>query len=76
MNAERVVYKEIIKENPLFEKYYKVCIYIYMYIQMSYHISSHIQEQKLESDGEWDQFMETLKQPLPATFRITGTTNK
>lgn len=23
-NSERVVYKEIVKENPLFEKYYKV----------------------------------------------------
>ena len=27
-------------------------------------------------DGEWEQFMETLRQSLPATFRITGTTNK
>lgn len=35
-----------------------------------------IQEQKIVTDGEWDQFMETLKQSLPATFRITGTTNK
>ena len=23
--------------------------------------------------GEWDQFMAVLRQPLPSTFRITGT---
>lgn len=54
-NAERVEYKDIVKENPLFEKYYK--------------------EQKLVPDGEWDRFMETLRNSLPATFRITSTTN-
>ncbi|XP_065913229.1 RNA cytosine-C(5)-methyltransferase NSUN2-like isoform X2 [Dysidea avara] len=54
-NTDRPNYKEIIKENPLFEKYYK--------------------EQRLVLDAEWDQFMSILRQELPSTFRITGTTN-
>ena len=27
-------------------------------------------------DAEWDQFMSILRQELPSTFRITGTTNR
>ncbi|XP_041040790.1 RNA cytosine C(5)-methyltransferase NSUN2 [Carcharodon carcharias] len=30
------------------------------------------QEQKIVPEGEWDQFMATMREPLPATIRITG----
>uniref|UniRef100_A0A8C6QQ69 tRNA (cytosine(34)-C(5))-methyltransferase n=1 Tax=Nannospalax galili TaxID=1026970 RepID=A0A8C6QQ69_NANGA len=30
------------------------------------------QELKIVPDGEWDQFMDALREPLPATLRITG----
>ncbi|XP_036752630.2 RNA cytosine C(5)-methyltransferase NSUN2 [Manis pentadactyla] len=30
------------------------------------------QELKIVPEGEWDQFMEALRDPLPATLRITG----
>ncbi|XP_069469824.1 RNA cytosine C(5)-methyltransferase NSUN2 [Ambystoma mexicanum] len=30
------------------------------------------QELKIVPEGEWDQFMQTLREPLPATLRITG----
>ncbi|XP_059801112.1 RNA cytosine C(5)-methyltransferase NSUN2 [Hypanus sabinus] len=30
------------------------------------------QRQKIVPEGEWDQFMATMREPLPATFRITG----
>ncbi|XP_021242791.1 tRNA (cytosine(34)-C(5))-methyltransferase [Numida meleagris] len=45
-------YPEIVKENELFERYYR--------------------EQRIVPDGEWDAFMEALREPLPATLRITG----
>lgn len=45
-------YADIIKENKLFEHYYK--------------------EQGLVPDGEFEQFMEAMREPLPATIRITG----
>ncbi|XP_057564515.1 RNA cytosine C(5)-methyltransferase NSUN2 isoform X2 [Hippopotamus amphibius kiboko] len=45
-------YPEIVKENKLFERYYR--------------------ELGIVPDGEWDQFMEALREPLPATLRITG----
>ncbi|KAM4875162.1 RNA cytosine C(5)-methyltransferase NSUN2 isoform 2-T2 [Thomomys bottae] len=45
-------YPEIVKENQLFEHYYR--------------------ELKIVPEGEWDQFMAALREPLPATLRITG----
>ncbi|XP_032255857.1 RNA cytosine C(5)-methyltransferase NSUN2-like [Phoca vitulina] len=30
------------------------------------------QELKIVPEGEWDLFMEALREPLPATLRITG----
>lgn len=30
------------------------------------------QELKIVPEGEWDQFMGSLREPLPATLRITG----
>ncbi|XP_007660945.2 RNA cytosine C(5)-methyltransferase NSUN2 [Ornithorhynchus anatinus] len=45
-------YPEIVKENELFERYYR--------------------ELKIVPEGEWDRFMEALREPLPATLRITG----
>lgn len=45
-------YPEIVKENELFERYYR--------------------EQRIVPDGEWDAFMAALREPLPATLRITG----
>ncbi|XP_051872485.1 RNA cytosine C(5)-methyltransferase NSUN2 [Pristis pectinata] len=30
------------------------------------------QGQKIVPEGEWDQFMATMREPLPATIRITG----
>ncbi|XP_062941996.1 RNA cytosine C(5)-methyltransferase NSUN2 isoform X2 [Cynocephalus volans] len=45
-------YPEIVKENKLFEHYYK--------------------ELGIVPDGEWDLFMDSLREPLPATLRITG----
>ncbi|XP_020860107.1 RNA cytosine C(5)-methyltransferase NSUN2 [Phascolarctos cinereus] len=45
-------YPEIVKENKLFEHYYK--------------------ELKIVPEGEWEQFMQALREPLPATLRITG----
>ncbi|TMS17941.1 tRNA (cytosine(34)-C(5))-methyltransferase [Larimichthys crocea] len=45
-------YADIIKENKLFEHYYK--------------------ELGLVPDGEFEQFMEAMREPLPATIRITG----
>lgn len=45
-------YADIVKENKLFENYYK--------------------EQGLIPEGEFEQFMETMREPLPATIRITG----
>ncbi|KAF7657680.1 hypothetical protein LDENG_00023400 [Lucifuga dentata] len=45
-------YADIIKENKLFEHYYK--------------------EQGLVPEGEFEQFMEAMREPLPATIRITG----
>ncbi|XP_047240725.1 RNA cytosine C(5)-methyltransferase NSUN2 [Girardinichthys multiradiatus] len=45
-------YADIIKENKLFEHYYK--------------------EQGLIPEGEFHQFMEAMREPLPATIRITG----
>lgn len=49
---EGVSYPELIKENLLFEDYYKV--------------------QDVVPDREWDEFMKTMKRPLPSSFRITG----
>ncbi|KAM4539185.1 RNA cytosine C(5)-methyltransferase NSUN2 [Odontesthes bonariensis] len=45
-------YADIVKENKLFEHYYK--------------------EQGLVPEGEFTQFMEAMREPLPATIRITG----
>lgn len=45
-------YADIVKENKLFEHYYK--------------------EQGLVPDGEFGHFMEAMREPLPATIRITG----
>lgn len=45
-------YADIIKENKLFENYYK--------------------ELGLVPEGEFEQFMEAMREPLPATIRITG----
>uniref|UniRef100_A0A674PMM4 tRNA (cytosine(34)-C(5))-methyltransferase n=1 Tax=Takifugu rubripes TaxID=31033 RepID=A0A674PMM4_TAKRU len=45
-------YADIVKENKLFEHYYK--------------------EQGLVPDGEFEHFMEAMREPLPATIRITG----
>ncbi|ROK35716.1 tRNA (cytosine(34)-C(5))-methyltransferase [Anabarilius grahami] len=45
-------YSEIIKENKLFEHYYK--------------------ELKIVPDGEFEAFMDAMREPLPATIRITG----
>ncbi|XP_076157945.1 RNA cytosine C(5)-methyltransferase NSUN2 [Alosa pseudoharengus] len=45
-------YSEIIKENKLFEQYYK--------------------ELKIVPDGEFEEFMDAMREPLPATIRITG----
>uniref|UniRef100_A0A8D0L653 tRNA (cytosine(34)-C(5))-methyltransferase n=1 Tax=Sphenodon punctatus TaxID=8508 RepID=A0A8D0L653_SPHPU len=45
-------YSEIVKENALFERYYR--------------------ELRLVPPGEWECFMEALREPLPATLRITG----
>lgn len=45
-------YADIVKENKLFEHYYK--------------------EQGLVPDGEFEQFMQAMREPLPATIRITG----
>ncbi|XP_067385733.1 RNA cytosine C(5)-methyltransferase NSUN2 [Emydura macquarii macquarii] len=45
-------YPEIIKENALFERYYR--------------------ELRLVPEGEWEPFMAALREPLPATLRITG----
>ncbi|XP_054237719.1 RNA cytosine C(5)-methyltransferase NSUN2 [Indicator indicator] len=45
-------YPEIVKENELFERYYR--------------------ELGIVPDGEWDAFMAALREPLPATLRITG----
>ncbi|KAI3357995.1 hypothetical protein L3Q82_003020 [Scortum barcoo] len=45
-------YADIVKENELFEHYYK--------------------EQGLVPDGEFEQFMNAMREPLPATIRITG----
>jgi len=35
-----------------------------------------LQGQRLVPDAEWDQFMGILRQELPSTFRITGTSNR
>uniref|UniRef100_A0A8C6M686 tRNA (cytosine(34)-C(5))-methyltransferase n=1 Tax=Nothobranchius furzeri TaxID=105023 RepID=A0A8C6M686_NOTFU len=57
-NAVRVTagwgagYADIVKENKLFEHYYK--------------------EQGLVPEGEFEEFMEAMREPLPATIRITG----
>uniref|UniRef100_A0A8B9E884 tRNA (cytosine(34)-C(5))-methyltransferase n=1 Tax=Anser cygnoides TaxID=8845 RepID=A0A8B9E884_ANSCY len=45
-------YPEIVKENELFERYYR--------------------EQAVVPAAEWDAFMAALREPLPATLRITG----
>ncbi|XP_063041734.1 RNA cytosine C(5)-methyltransferase NSUN2 [Engraulis encrasicolus] len=45
-------YSEIVKENELFEKYYK--------------------ELKIVPEGEFEEFMAAMREPLPATIRITG----
>ncbi|KAJ7419736.1 tRNA (cytosine(34)-C(5))-methyltransferase [Willisornis vidua] len=45
-------YPEIVKENELFERYYR--------------------ELGIVPAGEWDTFMAALREPLPATLRITG----
>ncbi|XP_030644819.1 RNA cytosine C(5)-methyltransferase NSUN2 [Chanos chanos] len=45
-------YSEIIKENKMFEHYYK--------------------ELKIVPEGEFEEFMEAMREPLPATIRITG----
>nr|XP_057902392.1 RNA cytosine C(5)-methyltransferase NSUN2 [Doryrhamphus excisus] len=45
-------YADIVKENQLFEHYYK--------------------EQGLVPEGEFEQFMDAMREPLPVTIRITG----
>ncbi|CAL8297065.1 unnamed protein product [Lota lota] len=45
-------YTDIVKENKLFEDYYK--------------------ELGLVPEGEFEQFMDAMREPLPATIRITG----
>lgn len=45
-------YKNIVKENEVYEKYYKL--------------------QKIVPDSDWSKFMECLRRPLPASFRITN----
>ncbi|GIX74820.1 hypothetical protein CDAR_73862 [Caerostris darwini] len=49
----RTAYKDIVKENENFEKYYKI--------------------QGITPSEEWESFMKTMRETLPATFRITGT---
>lgn len=53
--GERTGYAEVVKDNHLFEKYYKM--------------------QQTVADDEWPVFMETLRTPLPTTFRISGHRN-
>lgn len=48
----RRAYKDIVKENENFEKYYKA--------------------QQVAPLEEWESFMKSLRDNLPATFRITG----
>ena len=36
-------------------------------------IVEYYQKQKVVPEGEWDDFMEVLRTPLPTTFRINGT---
>ncbi|KAG8176339.1 hypothetical protein JTE90_003301 [Oedothorax gibbosus] len=48
----RTAYKDIVKENENFEKYYKI--------------------QGIVPPEEWESFMKSLRECLPATFRITG----
>ena len=45
-------YADIVKENKLFEDYYK--------------------ELGLVPEGEFEKFMDAMREPLPATIRITG----
>ncbi|KAA0710639.1 tRNA (cytosine(34)-C(5))-methyltransferase [Triplophysa tibetana] len=45
-------YSEIVKENKLFEHYYR--------------------ELKIVPEGEFEKFMDAMREPLPATIRITG----
>ncbi|TRY60224.1 hypothetical protein DNTS_026373 [Danionella cerebrum] len=45
-------YADIVKENKLFEHYYK--------------------ELKIVPEGEFEEFMNAMREPLPATIRITG----
>ncbi len=51
-SKNHVPYATIIKENAIFEKYYR--------------------QLKLIPSDEFDDFMSTLKRPLPITFRITS----
>lgn len=49
---EHISYTTIIKENQLFERYYR--------------------QLNLIHESEFEDFMNTLKRPLPITFRITS----
>jgi len=44
----------------------------FLYIAVHLFNWSVIKGQKLILEDEWDKFMATLREPLPSTFRITG----
>lgn len=48
----QISYKDIVRENPSYEAYYKA--------------------QKIVPEEDWAKFMNTIRDPLPAAFRITS----
>lgn len=62
---------EIDRQNPLFERYYKVHLYHHFGSLLDTNESPKAQN-LFEDEAEWNEFMLAMRTDLPTTFRVTG----
>lgn len=79
-NSNNHAWQPFATQNPSFDEYYKVIFILFFYLFHLYVKDGSVlcnsffwQEQGIVSPEEWDAFMEMLRKPLPAAFRINAT---
>ena len=75
----RESYDDIVKENELLEKYYKVkylnsflLLLLLFVCSLQIYLGFFIKAQNIVPEQEWENFMMSMRSGLPSTFRITG----
>ena len=59
-------------QNPAFDEYYKVTLAFILFGLVGFNFFIFLQEQGIVTAEEWDTFVEVLRTPLPAAFRINS----